>query len=382
MRFAYVAVGVAGFLTATMIDGRVVPVSESMSRFTSFQSRSVNPYTNQQTSTSSLSRPSSTQEQTSPTLTGSKPPTGSSYADGQIVGFKAGLNSHISTGSTSQITAPTNLFTEDAQFNQGVRAGFQIGLTQHPSQLSGLDASHKRDFVQGQLAGFQTALRQHSLHQGRTNTEKVVSPISSGNKHIDAGAQAGFEAGIRHNVHIEKSVSTNVKTDSHRLSGAQFSKSADYEAGQRAGLEFGASHGIKGSEKLSSLKGQNQQFNLGLQAGFEASVHEHVDGVSGASESVRVHTGEHVQVGAALADTRVNGPTDGQPSTVQRGEALVHASARQAVGSGEHNHVGTVGTKLEHEVNFSSGEQEAGTQSTHKSAQAQSGHVDANKSDK
>ncbi|KAG0148667.1 hypothetical protein CROQUDRAFT_89931 [Cronartium quercuum f. sp. fusiforme G11] len=314
MRFAYVAVGAAGFLTSTMIDGRVIPASEAIS--TSFQSRSIDPYTSQQapgntpyatqetsspstgraTSTSDSSNTSSTpsavenqsyatsdkqgqapvpaeqssaanpatsqsnktvtssvsrsaaNEQTNPSMAASGTPTGSSYAEGQNVGSRAGHKSDNPADDNLQPSAPTNFPTQDGQLNQADQAGPQTGVIQHSSHNYGPNGTHDGKFMKGQPDDSQAAHPPH-MQGGKDLEEKAIPPTLEGNQHFNKASKAGSEVGVNQSTNARESV--NGQNGSQGYNGVQagigesVAKNAQVGSGQAGVQSTNISGGAK-----------------------------------------------------------------------------------------------------------------------------------------
>lgn len=228
--------------------------------------------------------------------TGSNPESATvsvSYINGQIVGFKAGLNLRISN-SASQTSAPTNLLTQDTSFNQGVEAGFRSGVLQHATK-----SSQSGDYIQGQLAGYQAALQPQAPQQVGIETQKLISSLQGGNQQFNAGVQSGFEVVIKSKAKLEPSLGSGTLGDTTKGMGeehlgAHKSDVANNSGGKpvddtlevHQGLQSGSTNGAG-----TSVESKKVEVGTQTEVGTDAGVGVAADVKAGVSGGTHVGQG-------------------------------------------------------------------------------------------
>ncbi|KAH9819177.1 hypothetical protein DFH28DRAFT_65877 [Melampsora americana] len=276
--------------------------------------------------------------------TGSQSEQDVQFMAGRRAGYDAGLKAGASRNSriTTAQQAPA-LLGQNANFNAGAEQGFEIGLQQHlqsdtnkavgrqngipqiqgASPLTSSQVSQDADFTAGQHAGFQAGVQSEIGGQ-------PPSGLFGQNPHYNAGAQQGFQVGqqqrvnagaIGQNTQSLAGSTLGVNTSGRQnLGGSQQASSqvdAEFLAGQQVGFLVGANQGANGmsssGQEISSLFGQNAQFNAGVQQGFAAGFQHRV----GANSNHSV------------------GPQS-DFNTFQTGQAQVNQpSARQSIGASQ-----------------------------------------------
>ncbi|KAG0140127.1 hypothetical protein CROQUDRAFT_718764 [Cronartium quercuum f. sp. fusiforme G11] len=303
MRFAYVAIGAAGFLTATMIGGRVILAPEASLRSTFFQSRSIDPYTNQQTSGNT---PHATQ---APAM----PSTGRGTTRSDL----------SNTSSTPSAVENQPYATNDQQAQVPVPA-------EEPSAANPA-TNHSNDSVTSPVS--------RPASQGQSNPPMAVSETPTGSNYAE-GQNGGPNAGAHnHNSSDDNSqpaALTNFSTPDAPLNQG-------YQAGPQTGVIQHSSHhhGSNETHDGEFMKGQPEDSQAAhpphMQGGQETDEKAIPPPVEG-----NQHSNEPSQAGPESGvnqSTNARQPVDGQNGSQAYNGAQVgigeSGSPNAQVGSGQ-----------------------------------------------
>ncbi|EGG13020.1 uncharacterized protein MELLADRAFT_87061 [Melampsora larici-populina 98AG31] len=331
MRFAYAAVGAAGILTSTMTEGRALPISQIMSRTTSFQSRSINPYTSQQTLASAPYTPD--------VDSSALPASGRSARP--IIAPEASVNFQNPTDSFN-----TTVYTSDRQNAGG-------------SQQTGSQPIMDAQYMAGYQVGFQAGSRVAA--SGIAPVEQQVSALFDQNANYNAGVQAGFEAGVQQHARAginqaltgvnsvrgtqtQPGSSSSLNASGHQnleggVPGTPIEQDVEFMAGRRAGYDAGVKAGssrnsrVTTAQQAPALLGQNAIFNAGAEQGFEIGHQQHLQ--PDANKAVGRQNGQGAQTqGAGTTSSQVSQEAEfeaGQRAGFQAGmQSGVSGSGGQA----------------------------------------------------